>query len=71
MKETTKGIIQNSINGFSLPRYNDIPNVGLYLEQVVKYISEYLEPLESFSLTSSMVSNYVKKGLVENPVKKQ
>ena len=71
MKETTKEIIQNSINGFSLPRYNDIPNVGLYLEQVVKYISEYLEPLESFSLTSSMVSNYVKKGLVENPVKKQ
>lgn len=71
MKETTKEIIQNSINGFSLPRYNDIPNVGLYLEQVVKYISEYLEPLENFSLTSSMVSNYVKKGLVENPIKKQ
>ena len=71
MKETTKEIIQNSINGFSLPRYNDIPNVGLYLEQVVKYISEYLEPLEIFSLTSSMVSNYVKKGLVENPIKKQ
>ena len=71
MKETTKEIIQNSINGFSLPRYNDIPNVGLYLEQVVKYISEYLEPLENFSLTSTMVSNYVKKGLVENPIKKQ
>ena len=71
MKETTKEIIQNSINGFSLPRYNDIPNVGLYLEQVVKYISEYLEPLENFSVTSSMVSNYVKKGLVENPIKKQ
>ena len=71
MKETTKEIIQNSINGFSLPRYNDIPNVGLYLEQVVKYISEYLEPLGSFSLTASMVSNYVKKDLIGNPVKKQ
>ena len=63
--------IRNLINDFSLPRYNDIPNVGLYLEQVVKYISEYLEPLGSFSLTASMVSNYVKKGLIENPVKKQ
>ena len=62
MKENTKKEIQNLINDFSLPRYNDIPNVGLYLEQVVKYISEYLEPLGSFSLTSSMVSNYVKKG---------
>ena len=30
----------NLIKDFSLPRYNDIPNVGLYLEQVVKYISE-------------------------------
>ena len=71
MKENTKEEIQNLIKDFSLPRYNDIPNVGLYLEQVVKYISEYLEPLGSFSLTGSMVSNYVKKGLVENPVKKQ
>ena len=36
-----------------------------------KYISEYLEPLGSFSLTASMVSNYVKKDLIGNPVKKQ
>ena len=71
MKKNAKEEIKNLMNEFSLPRYNDIPNVGLYLEQVVKYISEYLEPLGSFSLTSSMVSNYVKKGLVENPVKKQ
>lgn len=71
MKEITKDVIRNSVGDFYFPRYNDIPNVGLYLEQVIKYISEYLEPLGSFSLTSSMVSNYVKKGLVENPVKKQ
>ena len=71
MNSNTKENIKSSIKDFSLPRYNDIPNVGLYLEQVVKYISEYLEPLGSFSLTGSMVSNYVKKGLIENPVKKQ
>ena len=71
MRENTKEEIKNLISDFSLPRYNDIPNVGLYLEQVVKYISEYLEPLGSFSFTASMVSNYVKKGLIENPVKKQ
>ena len=71
MENRTKEEIRSSVTDFSLPRYNDIPNVGLYLEQVVKYISEYLAPLGSFSLTSSMVSNYVKKGLVENPVKKQ
>ncbi len=71
LKQSTKDEIKNSIKDFSLPRYNDIPNVGLYLEQVVKYISEYLEPLGSFSITGSMVSNYVKKGLIGNPVKKQ
>ena len=71
MNNENKTEIKSLIKDFSLPRYNDIPNVGLYLEQVVKYISEYLSPLGSFSLTGSMVSNYVKKGLVENPVKKQ
>lgn len=71
VNDSAKKEIQNSIENFYLPRYSDIPNVGLYLEQVVKYISEYLEPLGSFSLTGSMVSNYVKKGLVANPVKKQ
>ena len=71
MNNENKTEIKSLIKDFSLPRYNDIPNVGLYLEQVVKYISEYLCPLGSFSLTGSMVSNYVKKGLVENPVKKQ
>ena len=71
MKQNSKEEIKNLIKEFSFPRYNDIPNVGLYLEQVVKYISEYLDPLGSFSLTASMVSNYVKKDLIGNPVKKQ
>ena len=56
---------------FSLPDYDQIPNVGLYLEQVTKYLNEYLEPLGCTPLTGSMISNYVKKGLVKNPVKKQ
>ena len=56
---------------FTLPAYDQIPNVGLYLEQVTKYLNEYLEPLGCAPLTSSMISNYVKKGLVRNPIKKQ
>ena len=56
---------------FTLPDYDQIPNVGLYLEQVTKYLNEYLEPLGCSPLTGSMISNYVKKGLVKNPVKKQ
>lgn len=56
---------------FSLPDYDQIPHVGLYLEQVTKYLNDYLEPLGCAPLTGSMISNYVKKGLIRNPVKKQ
>lgn len=54
-----------------LSRYQEIPTVGLYLEQTTKYISQYLDPLEENCITSSMIANYVKKGLIANPVKKQ
>ena len=54
-----------------LPAYDQIPNVGLYLEQVTKYLNGCLETLGCAPLTGSMVSNYVKKGLLKNPVKKQ
>ena len=60
-----------AIRSFRLPRYHEIPTVGLYLEQTAKYISEHLAPLGEYALTTSMISNYVKKGLVANPVKKQ
>ena len=71
MKQETKQQISNSVADFRLPRYNEIPNVGLYLEQATKYVCEYLEPLGEYTLTPSMISNYVKKGLIANPVKKQ
>jgi len=71
MKAEIKQRLADSIRDFRLPRYTEIPNVGLYLEQATKYVCEYLAPLGEFSLTPSMISNYVKKGLIANPVKKQ
>jgi len=70
MKQETKQKVQESIRDFTLPPYEQIPDVGLYLEQVTKYINGYLQPLGDYALTASMISNYVKKGLVSNPVKK-
>ena len=61
----------NSIANFHLPRYQDLPDMGLYLDQTTKYINHYLAPLGCMEITSSMVSNYVKKGYISNPVKKQ
>ena len=71
MREETKRSLCASIQGFQLPRYEEIPDVGLYLEQVSKYIDQTLSPLGWEGLTGSMISNYVKKGLIPSPVKKQ
>lgn len=58
------------ISEFQMPRYHELPDVGLYLEQTTKYINGYLEPLGCMEITSSMISNYVKKGYAAAPVKK-
>ena len=71
METELKRRMAGSIRGFRLPRYAEIPSVGLYLEQTIKYINGFLAPLGCMELTSSMVSNYVKKGLIPAPVKKQ
>lgn len=71
MNEPVCPQLKDGVLDFRLPRYTEIPSVGLYLEQASKYICEYLEPLGDFSLTPSMISNYVKKGLISSPVKKQ
>ena len=71
MTQKMKDEIANSIRDFRLPRYEEIPDVGLYLEQTAKYINGFLEPLPESALTASMISNYVKKHLIASPLRKQ
>ena len=70
MEQELKEIIIKRIKEFRLPKYEEIPDVGLYLDQTVKYINTYFVALPNVELTSSMVSNYVKKGLIDRPIKK-
>lgn len=70
METYSKEAIQQSIQGFHLPKYEEIPELGLYLEQAVKYVAKFYAPLQSVTLTSSMVRNYVKQDLIPNPEKK-
>ncbi|MBR6790005.1 MAG: DUF1836 domain-containing protein [Oscillospiraceae bacterium] len=67
IRNTAAEVLRN----FRLPRYEELPAMGLYLEQTVKYINLCLEPLGGIGLTGSMIRNYVKMGLVSNPVQKQ
>lgn len=70
MDQLTKDAIKASIQNFKLPTYEEIPDVGLYLEQTTQYVADRLAPLQCVSITPSMISNYVKQGLIESPVKK-
>lgn len=63
--------ISGSMRGFRLPRYHEIPSVGLYLEQTTTYVNQCISPLGFEDVTSSMIRNYVKKGLITNPVQKK
>ena len=55
--------------GFHLPRYRELPDVGLYLEQVVRLVNQ-LTAGRPGPLTASMVSNYVKQKLLPGPIRK-
>ena len=56
----------------SLPGWNELPDIGLYMDQVVTYLSRtFQSTLPKGEITKAMVNNYVKFGLVARPVKKK
>ena len=54
---------------FHLPSWNEIPDVGLYLDQVTKYLNGFLKPF-GMEVTPSMISNYVKLRIIPREGKK-
>ncbi|WP_071130922.1 DUF1836 domain-containing protein [Enterococcus timonensis] len=61
------------LNGFSLPRWEDLPDFELYMDQVVTLVNRFLQPIlpEKSLLTAAMVNNYVKQKLLPPPLKKK
>lgn len=58
----------------TLPRWDDLPDFGLYMDQVISLMERYLGPPVGPGerrLTASMVNNYVKTGTVPPPQKKK
>ena len=63
-----------SLSGQTLPRWNELPDLELYMDQVLSLIERYLGSYAGFErkgLTASMVNNYVKLGVMPPPVKKK
>jgi len=70
MREITKKQMVDSIRDYHLPRFEELPDVGYYLEQTVIYINQCIMPLGCSPITGTMISNYVKNNVVPGPVKK-
>ena len=57
-----------------LPRWDGLPDIELYMDQVITLMGKYIGGLSSSGeplLTSSMINNYVKNNIIPPPVKKK
>lgn len=54
--------------------WEDLPDLGLYMDQVTGYLNRLLRPFSlegEGTLTPSMINNYVKSGHISRPVNKK
>ncbi len=61
------------MNKFIFPKWDQLPEIDLYMDQVITYIQDKLKCTYFFDekfITNSMVNNYVKTGIVQPPIKK-
>ena len=60
---------------FHLPRFNELPDIDLYMDQVLNIIENSLIIFSSENdeniITKSMINNYVKQNVIEKPFKKR
>mgnify|MGYP000834552717 CR=1 FL=1 len=71
-------IVEEEIKNFHLPRWSEIPNIDLYIDQVVtlleNYLSNYIKSdneKDDNIVTKTMINNYVKHGVINPPVNKK
>ena len=67
--------ISREIMDFRMPRYEELPRINLYLDQIIDEVVFILAPIfgnnDSKWITHTMVGNYVKQGLIPKPVGKK
>ncbi len=67
-------IISEMLN-YRCPRYEQLPSIGLYRDQVIDELNRYTAPFfameDEAPVTPAMINNYVKLKLIDPPVKKR
>lgn len=65
----------HALTGFSLPSYDSLPEIDLYMDQVTGYLNKLLcrvcRSEDDTPLTPNRINNYVKGGHIERPVQKK
>lgn len=64
----------NKIENTKMPKYKKLPDVPLYMDQIINYIKDMLESLgieEQNEITSFMINNYVKANIIDRPKDKK
>ena len=71
MAEVTKERILErfeSLGAFELPLWEDLPDIGLYMDQVITYVERQLRPIMGEGgghfITASMINNYAKAKVI-------
>ena len=68
-------IHDDTIKNFHIPRWNELPTLDLYVDQVIALIDTtlgaFFSEIGAASLTKNMVNNYVKAKIVDAPVNKK
>lgn len=62
------------VEAYRCPRWADLPDLALYMDQIVVLIQEALKPFcepGEVAITPSMVNNYVKQKIIAAPQKKK
>ena len=64
------------VNNFHIPRWNELPNIDLYMDQVLSYIESCLKDyikveVNEKIITKTMINNYVKQNIIQPPVNKK
>jgi hypothetical protein len=64
---------QNALCDFHCPRYEELPAIELYMDQVIQILSQTITALYGAedAVTSAMINNYVKHKVIPAPVKKK
>ena len=64
---------EDFVSTFSYPTWEQLPELDLYLDQVLLYVNKTCAPVLSSSdkgLTAAMINNYVKHSMLKNQIRR-